>query len=122
MYTTNTGTLHTVNVAVVLLLSLIFLISGLSKASGSAAGLSGTRELSVPDGFARLTGLIETLSAIALVLGFVLGDKELQRIGLVVIWFVMGGAIFFHFRVAKYKTSIPAIFLIIVTTFALATL
>lgn len=114
--------MHTANVVVVLLLSLIFLISGLSKASGSAAGLSGTRDLNVPDGFARLTGLIETLAAIALVLGFALGDKELQRIGLVVIWFIMGGAIFFHFRVAKYKTSFPAIFLIIVTTFALATL
>jgi len=114
--------MHTANIVLVLLLALIFVISGLSKASGTAAGLSGTRDVRVPDGFARLTGLIETLAAIALVLGFALSDKELQRIGLVVIWLVMVGAIYFHFRASKIKTSFPAIFLLVMTTVALATL
>ena len=49
--------MHTANIVAVLLLALIFVISGLSKASGTAAGLSGTRDVNLPDGFARITGL-----------------------------------------------------------------
>ena len=66
-------TLHTV---ISLLLALIFLISGLSKASGSAAGLSGTRDVGFPDGLARLVGIFETLAASSLVIGFALDNRE----------------------------------------------
>jgi uncharacterized membrane protein YphA (DoxX/SURF4 family) len=95
-------TLHTV---ITLLLALIFLIAGLSKASGSNAGLSGTRDVGFPDGFARLVGLFETLAASSLVIGF-----------------VMAGAIFFHFKANKVRTGFPAMLLIILATIGIATI
>lgn len=112
-------TLHTV---LTLLLALIFLIAGLSKASGSNAGLSGTRDIGFPDGFARLVGIFETLAASSLVIGFALENSDLRLYGFVIIWFVMAGAIFFHFKANKTRTVFPALLLIILTTLAIATI
>lgn len=112
-------TLHTV---LTLLLALIFLISGLSKASGSSAGLSGTRDLGFPDGLARLVGIFETLAASSLIIGFALENSDLRLYGFVFIWFIMAGAIFFHFKANKARTAFPAMLLIILTTIAIATI
>jgi len=38
------------------------------------------------------------------------------------IWFVMAGAIFFHFRANKIRTGFPAMLLIILATLGIATL
>ena len=57
--------MQTANTVIVLFLAVVFLIAGLSKASGSAAGLSGTRDVNVPDGLARLVGMLETLAALS---------------------------------------------------------
>jgi uncharacterized membrane protein YphA (DoxX/SURF4 family) len=107
------STLHTV---ISLLLALIFLIAGLSKASGSNAGLSGTRDVGFPDGLARLVGLFETLAASALV------NSDLELYGFIAIWFIMVGAIFFHFKANKVRTGFPAMLLIILTTIGIATI
>ncbi|MEY3169065.1 MAG: hypothetical protein RL421_308 [Actinomycetota bacterium] len=112
-------TLHTV---ITLLLALIFLIAGLSKASGSNAGLSGTRDVGFPDGFARLVGLFETLAASSLVIGFALDNTDLELYGFIIIWFVMAGAIFFHFKANKVRTGFPAMLLIILATIGIATI
>ena len=112
-------TLHTV---ITLLLALIFLISGLSKASGSNAGLSGTRDVGFPDGLARLVGLFETLAASSLVIGFALENTDLELYGFIIIWFVMAGAIFFHFKANKARTAFPAMLLIILSTIGIATI
>jgi len=112
-------TLHTV---ISLLLALIFLIAGLSKASGSNAGLSGTRDVGFPDGLARLVGLFETLAASALVIGFALDNSDLELYGLIAIWFIMAGAIFFHFKANKVRTGFPAMLLIILATIGIATI
>ena len=112
-------TLHTV---ITLLLALIFLIAGLSKASGSNAGLSGTRDVGFPDGFARLVGLFETLAASSLVIGFALDNTDLELYGFIIIWFVMAGAIFFHFKENKVRTGFPAMLLIILATIGIATI
>ena len=61
--------MHTTHVVLVSLLALIFLISGLSKASGNPKGLSGTRDVNVPDQLARFIGAWEALAALALVIG-----------------------------------------------------
>ena len=79
-------TLHTV---ISLLLALIFLISGLSKASGSNAGLSGTRDVGFPDGLARLVGIFEVLASSSLIIGFALDNSDLELYGFVAIWFIM---------------------------------
>jgi uncharacterized membrane protein YphA (DoxX/SURF4 family) len=112
-------TLHTV---ITLLLALIFLIAGLSKASGSNAGLSGTRDVGFPDGFARLVGLFETLAASSWVIGFALDNTDLELYGFIIIWFVMAGAIFFHFKANKVRTGFPAMLLIILATIGIATI
>lgn len=112
-------TLHTV---ITLLLALIFLISGLSKASGSNAGLSGTRDVGFPDGLARLVGLFETLASTSLVIGFALDNTDLELYGFIVIWFVMAGAIFYHFKANKARTGFPAMLLIILATIGIATI
>ena len=57
--------MQTAHTVITLLLAVIFLIAGLSKASGSAAGLSGTRDVNFPDGAARLVGSLETLAALS---------------------------------------------------------
>lgn len=111
-------TAHTV---ITLLLALVFLISGLSKASGSNAGLSGTRDVNFPDGPARLVGLLETLAALSLVIGFALDNDDLQRYGFVAIWLFMSGALYFHFRANKAKTAFPAFLFLILATIGLAT-
>lgn len=113
------ATLHTV---ITLLLSLIFLIAGLSKASGSNAGLSGSRDVNFPDGFARLVGIFETLAASSLIIGFALDNSDLKLYGYVIIWFIMAGALFFHFRANKIRTGFPAMLLIILATLGIATL
>ena len=112
-------TLHTV---ISLLLALIFLISGLSKASGSNAGLSGTRDVGFPDGLARLVGLFETLAASSLVIGFALNNSDLELYGFIAIWFIMAGAIFYHFKANKIRTGFPAMLLIILATIGIATI
>jgi len=112
-------TLHTV---LTLLLAVIFLIAGLSKASGSNAGLSGTRDVGFPDGFARLVGIFETLASSSLFIGFALDNSDLKLYGFVIIWFTMAGAIFFHFKAHKVRTGFPAMLLIILTTIAIATI
>ena len=112
-------TLHTV---ISLVLALIFLIAGLSKAGGSNAGLSGTRDVGFPDGLARLVGLFETLAASALVIGFALDNSDLELYGFIAIWFIMAGAIFFHFKANKVRTGFPAMLLIILATIGIATI
>lgn len=114
--------MQTAHTIITLLLAVIFLISGLSKASGSSAGLSGTRDINFPDGAARLVGMMETLAALSLVIGFALDNRDLKVYGFIFLWFVMAGAIFFHFRANKAKTAFPAMFLLILTTFGIATL
>ena len=81
--------METTHTIITLLLALVFLISGLSKASGSAAGLSGTRDVNFPDGPARLVGIFETLAAISLVIGFALDNLDLQRYGYIAIWLII---------------------------------
>jgi uncharacterized membrane protein YphA (DoxX/SURF4 family) len=70
-------TLHTV---INLLLALIFLISGLSKASGSAAGLSGTRDVGFPDGLAHSSEFSKPCGA-SLIIGFALDNRDLELYG-----------------------------------------
>lgn len=112
-------TLHTV---ISLLLALIFLISGLSKASGSNAGLSGMRDVGFPDGLARLVGIFEVLASSSLIIGFALDNSDLELYGFVAIWFIMAGAIFYHFKANKIRTGFPAMLLIILATIGIATI
>ena len=72
--------MQTAHTIITLFLAVVFLIAGLSKASGSAAGLSGTRDIGFPDGAARLVGIFETLAALSLVIGFALDNKDLKTL------------------------------------------
>ncbi|MEY3430773.1 MAG: hypothetical protein RLZZ79_146 [Actinomycetota bacterium] len=114
--------METAHTVISLFLAVVFLFSGLSKASGSAAGLSGTRDLNFPDGAARLVGILETLASIALLVGYGLANPDIKLYGFLTIWATMAGAIFFHFRANKARTAFPAMFLLILTTVGIATL
>jgi uncharacterized membrane protein YphA (DoxX/SURF4 family) len=101
------------------ILAVIFLISGLSKVSGNPKGLSGTREVNVPDWFARVTGVIEVLAALGLIHGIRYSGSFLGWISVVVLWFTMGGAIIAHNRAKKMKTAFPAAVLMLLLTIVL---
>jgi uncharacterized membrane protein YphA (DoxX/SURF4 family) len=104
----------------VIALAVVFVVSGLSKASGNAKGLSGTRDVNVPDWLARLTGLVETAAALGLLIG--LRYEWMLFVPLMTLWALMAGAIYFHFRADKAKTSFPAFFLLTAISIALVTI
>lgn len=99
-------------------LSVVFVISGLSKASGNEKGLSGTRDVKVPDWLARVTGIFESAAALGLVLA--LKWSAFAYPALISLWCIMAGAIFFHFRADKSKTAFPAFFLLTLISITLA--
>ena len=104
----------------VIALAVVFVVSGLSKASGNAKGLSGTRDVNVPDLLARLVGVVETAAALGLLLG--LKYSWMLWAPLMTLWALMAGAIYFHFRADKAKTSFPAFFLLTLISIALVTI
>jgi uncharacterized membrane protein YphA (DoxX/SURF4 family) len=104
----------------VIALAVIFVVAGLSKASGNAKGLSGTRDVNVPDLLARFVGLVETAAALGLLIG--LKYSWMLWVPLMTLWALMAGAIYFHFRADKAKTSFPAFFLLTVISIALVTI
>ena len=108
----------TINATILLsFLALVFVVSGLSKASGNEKGLSGTRDVNVKDGLARVIGLFEALLAFGLILG--LKWNWMAYFPLLGLWFFMAGAIFTHFRAGKAKTAFPAFFLLTLISIAL---
>ena len=98
-------------------LAVVFVVSGLSKASGNEKGLSGTRDVNVKDGIARVIGFFEALLALGLILG--LKWNWMAYFPLVGLWFFMAGAIFVHFKANKAKTAFPAFFLLTLISIAL---
>jgi uncharacterized membrane protein YphA (DoxX/SURF4 family) len=104
----------------VIALAVVFVVSGLSKASGNAKGLSGTRDVNVPDLLARLVGLVETAAALGLLIG--LKYDWMLWAPLMTLWVLMAGAIYFHFRADKARTSFPAFFLLTAISIALVTI
>ena len=98
-------------------LAVVFVISGLSKASGNDKGLSGTRDVNVKDGIARVIGFFEALLALGLILG--LKWNWMAYFPLVGLWFLMAGAVFVHFKANKAKTAFPAFFLLTLISIAL---
>lgn len=98
------------------LLAVIFLISGLSKISGSNAGLSGTRDVGINDLLARLIGVVEAFAALGLIWGLKNPSDSIGWYAAVTLWIAMGVAIFAHFRAEKLKTAFPAFLLLFLTT------
>ena len=98
------------------LLALIFLISGLSKVSGSNAGLSGTRDLGIKDLIARLIGVVEAVAAVGLIWGLKNREDSYGWYAAATLWIAMGVAIYAHFRAEKIKTAFPAFFLLTLST------
>ena len=98
------------------LLAVIFLISGLSKISGSNAGLSGTRDVGINDLLARLIGVVEAVAALGLIWGLRNPSDSIGWYAAVTLWIAMGVAIFAHFRAEKLKTAFPAFLLLFLIT------
>ena len=98
-------------------LAVIFVISGLSKASGNEKGLSGTRDVNVKDGIARVIGVFEALLALGLIVG--IKWNGLAYFPLLGLWFFMASAVFVHFKASKVRTAFPAFFLLTLISIAL---
>ena len=112
--------MHMTHIVLVSLLALVFLISGLGRASGNAKVLASTRNVNVSDGWARFIGLCQSLAAVALIIG--LRVLFIQWIGLVILWVTMGVALYFHFRANKVRAAVPVFFLLTLITIALVTI
>ena len=111
---------HTIHLILSLLLCLVFLLSGLMKASGNEKGLAGTRAVNVPDGLGRFTGALEALGAVGILIGFKL--SLFAWLGFVGLWLIMAGGIFFHFRAKDTKGAIPAFILLVLLSVAIITI
>jgi|GEM_PF-183404 len=111
---------HNIHLILALLLCLMFLLSGLMKASGNAKGLAGTRAVNVPDGLGRFTGALEALGALGILIGFKL--SLFAWLGFVGLWLIMAGAIFFHFRAKDIKGAIPAFVVLVLLSIAIITI
>ena len=112
--------MHTAHIVISSLLALVFVISGLAKASGNPRGLAVTREVNVKDGIARVVGVVVAMAALGVVIG--LRNGFVQWIALVVLWVIMSGAMYFHFRAEKIKSSFPPFFLLTLVSIALVTI
>ena len=104
---------------ITIVLALVSSVSGIAKVSGNPRALSAPRSVGSPDGLSRLAGMLELLAGISIVLGLVLDFIDLIVWGLVTIWIVMIGALFFHFKSGKIKCGFPAFAILTVTTIAL---
>jgi len=111
---------HTTHLILSLLLCLVFLLSGLMKASGNEKGLAGTRAVNVPDALGRFTGAMEALGALGILVGFKL--TLFAWLGFVGLWLIMAGGIFFHFRAKDTKGAIPAFILLVLLSVAIITI
>ncbi len=112
--------MRTAHIAISSLIALVFVIAGLAKASGNPRGLAVTREVKVKDGLARLIGVIEAAAALGIVIG--LRNGFVQWIALVILWVDMSGAMYFHFKVEKIKSSFPPFLLLTLVSIALVTI
>lgn len=113
--------MHLTHNIIVTVLALIFLIAGVSKLGGSPKGLSGTRDLSVPDYLARYVGLLEAISSLLLIYSLRYPDTFLAWFALAFLWCGMGTAIFLHSRKNKLSSAFPPFFLITLLSIALVT-
>jgi len=100
-------------------LALVFLVSGASKISGTAKGLSGTRDVGIKDWLARCIGVVEAIAALGLIYGIRYTGSFIGWVATVVLWCAMGVAIWTHSRANKLKTAFPAGFLLVLLTIVL---
>lgn len=112
--------MHNAHIAISAFLALVFLISGLMKASGQERGLSTTRGVKVRDSVARVVGVIEVLAAFGILIG--MRNSVIQWLAFVVLWFDMGGAMYLHLRAQKIQASFPPFFLLTLISIALVTI
>lgn len=101
-------------------LALIFVITGLAKASGNPRAMATTRAVNVSDRWGRFIGVIEAIAALGVLIG--LRNAFIQWISLVILWVIMSGAMYFHFKVEKIKESFPPFFLLTIISVALVTI
>ena len=101
------------------LLAVIFVASGVFKLSGNEKGLAGTRDVNVGDPFARIIGAIEVLGAVGLLIALRYPDSLLGWSAILLLWLVMGGAVYAHSKANKMKTAYPAIILLVLLSIVL---
>lgn len=113
--------MHLTHNILIVLLALIFLIAGLSKVSGNAKGLSGTREIKIPDLIARVLGVLETVSALVLIYGLRYPENLYVWFAMAYLWIEMAFILYMYTRTSKIAAAMPSLFLLTLLSFVLVT-
>ncbi|WP_054024600.1 DoxX family protein [Bacillus sp. FJAT-28004] len=92
------------------LLGLMFLMAGLGKISGAKMHVDGFKQWGLPQWFRVVTGVVELVAAIALVIGF--WEQSWAAAGALLLGVTAIGGILTHVRVKdSLKQTFPIIFI-----------
>jgi putative oxidoreductase len=92
------------------LLALMFLMAGLGKITGSKMHVEGFKHWGLPQWFRVVTGLVELVGAVALIIGF--WTPSWTAVGALLLGVTAIGGILTHLRVKdSFKQTFPIIFL-----------
>jgi len=95
------------------LLALVFLMAGLTKVAGNKMHVDHFTKWGLPQWFRIVTGVIEIISAAALVVGF--WDSSWTAVGALVIAITAIGGFIIHVRSKdSFKETFPILFLAII--------
>lgn len=93
-----------------ILLALMFLIAGFGKISGSKMHVENFNNLKLPQWFRVITGLVELVGAISLIIGF--WEQSWVAAGALLIGVVAIGGILAHIRAKdSFKQTFPILLL-----------
>ncbi|OCT14597.1 hypothetical protein A8709_17165 [Paenibacillus pectinilyticus] len=102
--------MHVVSIILQSLLALAFLMAGIGKITGSKMHVENFKKLRLPQWFRVFTGLVEFVSAAALVVGF--WDASWVAAGALVIAITAIGGALAHVRAKDFlKEMFPIIFI-----------
>ncbi|MEX1031251.1 MAG: DoxX family protein [Paenibacillaceae bacterium] len=92
------------------LLALMFLMAGLGKITGSKMHVEGFKHWRLPQGFRVVTGIVEFVGAVALIIGY--WEPSWAAAGALLLGVTAIGGILTHIRVNdSFKQTAPIVFL-----------
>lgn len=92
------------------LLALAFLMAGLGKITGSQMHVEGFKKYGLPQWFRVVTGVVELVAAVALVVGF--WEQSWTAVGALLLGITAIGGIITHVRIKdSFKDTFPIVLL-----------
>jgi putative oxidoreductase len=95
-----------------ILLALMFIMAGIGKTAGSKMHIEGFDKWRLPQWFRTVTGIVEILGAVALIIGF--WEPSWVAVGALWLGIISLGGILTHVRIKdSFKNTFPIIILFI---------